>query len=74
MNYAAAASDGAGLYSCSEVEREGSFYKKCDMPIEFNNTTGAIAEIRSNNLGVMLGSSSGAAGFTSKFRLRFSDS
>lgn len=50
-----------------------SFYKKCNIPIEFDAVAGAITEIRSNNLGVLLISSQGIAGFVSKFRLRFSD-
>ncbi len=50
-----------------------SFYKKCGIPIEFDNTTGAITEIRSNNIGVLLTSRDGFAGFKSKMRLRFSD-
>lgn len=30
--------------------RSVEFYKKCDIPIEYSSTTGAIAEIKSNNL------------------------
>ncbi len=51
----------------------GTFFKKCAIPIEFNSTTGAITEIRSNNIGVMLFSHGGVCGFESKIRLRFSD-
>ncbi len=51
-----------------------SFYKACNIPLEFDSTTGAITEIRSNNLGVALMSKTGTeSGFGSKFRLRFSD-
>ncbi len=50
-----------------------NFYKKCDVPIEFNSTTGAITEKRSNNFGLLLISSGGLAGFASQFRFRFSD-
>ncbi len=50
-----------------------SFFKRVNIPIEFDSTTGAITEIRSNNIIVMLGSRSGLAGFDSKIRLRFSD-
>ncbi len=51
-----------------------SFYKKVNIPIEFDNTAGALTEIRSNNLGVLIISKVGAfVAFTSKFRLRFSD-
>ncbi len=73
LNYAGLASDGAGVVSQAKVIREGSFYKSCNIPIEFSSTTGAIGEIRSNNLSVLLISSDGVMVFTSKFRLRFSD-
>ncbi len=56
------------------VQLEDSFYKNCNIPIEWDSTTGAITEIRSNNIGVILCSSSGLAGLNSKIRLRFSDS
>lgn len=53
----------------------GSFYKDVNIPIEFNGVAGALTEIRSNNLGVLLFSRVGAkVGFVSKVRLRFSDS
>ncbi len=57
---------------------EDSFYTKCNIPLEFDNsaTTGALTTIRSNNLGVLLISKTGDAtgcAFDSKFRLRFSD-
>ncbi len=52
----------------------GAFYKKCMIPIEFSSTTGAIGEIRSNNIGVMLLSKDGnLTTFRSRIRLRFSD-
>ncbi len=59
-----------------ETIKVGTFFKKCSIPIEYDNTatTGALTTIRSNNLGVMLLSESGLASFSSKFRLRFSDS
>ncbi len=53
---------------------QGSFYKKCNIPLEFNNTTGAITELRSNNLGVLILSKAGSGAiFASSVRLRFSD-
>ncbi len=51
----------------------GTFFKKCNIPLEFDSTTGAITEIRSNNLGVLLLSAKGLCEFSSKMRLRFSD-
>ncbi len=54
---------------------DASFFKKCNIPIEFDSTTGAITEVRSNNIGVLLLGKTGASGvFNSKMRLRFSDS
>ncbi len=50
------------------------FYKKVTIPVEFDNTAGAITEIRSNNIGILLISGGGYCAFASKFRLRFSDS
>ncbi len=51
-----------------------SFYKKCNIPIEYSGTTGATAEIRSNNIGVLIVASVGAtADMTSQFRIRFTD-
>ncbi len=53
--------------------KECSFYKKCEIPIEYDATLGAITEIKSNNLGVLTISRSGLAGMFSKMRLRFTD-
>ncbi len=50
-----------------------TFFKKVNIPIEFNSTAGAITEITSNNLGVLIISSQGLASFNSKIRLRFTD-
>ncbi len=55
---------------------QDTFFKKCNIPIEFDSTTGAITEVRSNNIGVLLLSRDGSntsASFESKMRLRFSD-
>ncbi len=73
LNYMSMASDNAGVVSQSRVLREGACYKKLDLPIEFSATTGAITEIRSNNLGVLLISSNTKLDFASKIRIRFSD-
>ncbi len=71
VSYQCLASDGAGVVSSAEVLRSGRFHKRCNIPLEFNATTGAIGEIRSNNIGVLLISSSGQVAFVSKIRLRF---
>ncbi len=71
--YTSMASETSGNVSQAEVHREGQFYKKCNIPMEYNSTTGAIGEIRSNNIGVLLISVNGAMTFLSKIRLRFTD-
>ncbi len=49
------------------------FYKKCNIPIEYDSTAGAITEIRSNNIGILLIASTGVTGFVGQVRIRFSD-
>ncbi len=50
----------------------GEFYHKCDIPLEWNAATGALTEMRSNNIGVMLLAKTGSiCVFDSKVRLRF---
>lgn len=48
-----------------------SFYKDCNIPIEYDGATGAITEIRSNNIGVLLVGVNAQAIFASKMRVRF---
>ncbi len=73
INYNGLASDGAGVVSQATVMHQYTLNKKIHMPIEFDGVTGAITEIRTNNLGVLLISKVGVLGFRSKIRLRFSD-
>ncbi len=74
FNYQTFSFDTAGAQGDSaEVVGEYQFNKNCNVPIEFSAATGAIGEIRSNNLGVLLISKSGQGGFASSLRLRFSD-
>ncbi len=74
LNYAAAGADSSTTFAQVAVTRNYSFFKKCSIPLEFDSTTGALTEIRSNNLGVLIMSDAGAVGtFESKMRLRFSD-
>lgn len=73
VNYQTMASDGAGVVSMAETINNYTMYKRCNIPIEFSGTTGAIGEIRSNNLGVLLVGVKNTGQFFSSFRLRFSD-
>ncbi len=68
------ATAGAGNGTANDVagrQANYTFFKACNLPIEFDSTTGAITEIRSNNIGVLLLGKQGFAGFNSKMRLRF---
>ncbi len=73
LNVQAAAGDGTTNDQPNFVIND-SFYKTCSIPIEYDNSagTGAIATMRSNNIGVLLVSSvGGRARFLSKMRIRF---
>lgn len=68
---------GAGVSAAySGLVKAFEFYHKCNLPIEFSSTTGAITEIRSNNLFLLAGTGSGddLTTVTATCRLRFSDS
>ncbi len=67
---AAGAGDGTTNDS-GPVSITGSLYKAVNVLLEYSNTTGAITELRSNNIGVLLISESGICSFESKMRLRF---
>ncbi len=71
LNYQTLASDGAGVVSSAMVTKSGTFFKSCNIPIEFNSTAGAITEIKSNNIGVLLISKNGLLALNSQFRIRF---
>lgn len=57
--------------SCKNIE----WYKKCNIPIEYSSTTGAITEIRSNNIFLCAGSNPAddLVTFTGTARLRYTD-
>ncbi len=63
----------AGVDQFGEVVVSDSFHKTCNIPIEYDSTAGALTEIRSNNIGVLIIGSDGLCAFVSKFRFRFSD-
>ncbi len=73
MTSPAGGGNGTNSDWCGNIATD-SLYKKVNIPIEFDSTTGAITEIRSNNIGVLLLSKGGnLCSFASKMRLRFSD-
>ncbi len=74
LNPTAAAGNGTAN-DVPSFEMNASFYKKVNIPIEFDSTTGAITEMRSNNLCIMTVTRVGdLCKLDSKVRLRFSDS
>lgn len=70
----AAAGDGTAN-DTPDVYVPCSFFKKVNIPLEFSSTTGAIAEIRSNNIFMLaIGNTTTTnVSMDSKVRLRFSD-
>lgn len=72
LNVPAAGGNGTAIETTEFVVSD-SFYKDCAIPIEYNATTGAITEIRSNNIGCLLISKAATADFFSQFRFRFTD-
>ena len=76
--YAMNASAGSGrgatdTVDYAETRLDETFYKTVNIPLEFDAATGALTEIRSNNVGVLLLSADGRCSFASKMRVRFSD-
>lgn len=72
-HYDSLGSDAAAVWGMCEVTGGGDFYKDVTIPIEFDAATGAITEIRSNNIGMMYISKQGIIGVEAKIRIRFSD-
>ncbi len=54
-----------------EYQTHDSFYKNVNIPIEYDSTTGAITEMRSNNIGVLCLGKTGKIIMGSKMRIRF---
>ena len=61
----------------NNVVKKWDFYTKCNIPLEFSSTTGAITELKTNNVFLLAGSSGVNADDTvtclAKCRLRYSD-
>lgn len=72
INPMAGAGDGAANDQ-AKVVRNFKFFKRCNLPIEYSATTGAIAEIRSNNIGILTLSALGLTELDSLWRVRFAD-
>ncbi len=73
LNYLTLSHFAVNSFSMAQVERNFSFFKKCNIPLEFDNTVGALTELRSNNIGLLIVSEGGTGALISRVRLRFSD-
>jgi hypothetical protein len=63
-------------YMAGDVDRYIKWYKKCNVPIEFAPMSGGsrvIGEVKSNNIGILGFSGSGAMTFTFRCRIRYAD-
>jgi len=54
--------------------QQQDLFIKCNIPISYSSTTGAINEIKSNNIFVVRGSTGAVAGFDGVARIRYQDS
>lgn len=76
ISISAAAGSGRGstdTLSYGAVSKALTFFKDVNIPIEFNAGTGAITEVRSNNILLYYGSKQGVAGIDGEVRIRFVD-
>jgi len=63
----------SGAYS--DAVRPFNFYKKCNIQVDYSSTTGAITEIRSNNIFlVYVANTSGVCDVSAFTRIRYKDS
>ena len=54
LNYLTTSHFAVNSFSNAEVHTNFSFFKKCNIPLEFSGVNGTIDEIRSNNLGLLI--------------------
>lgn len=73
LNAESLAYDGIGAAQQASHMKAGSMRKLCNIPIEYSSVTGALTEIRSNNIGLLVISKSNKGALVSKVRMRFSD-
>ncbi len=73
LGHKLAQTDGTNTGSYPEVNISDTLFKKVNIDIEFDSTTGAIDEQRSNNLCILVISKNAVADIEGKMRLRFSD-
>ncbi len=52
---------------------QDTFWKKCNIPIEYSGTAGTITEIKSNNILCLVVTTNGLAGLDGRMRFRYTD-
>ncbi len=73
LNYETLSHFAVNSFSMAQVKNNFSFFKKCNIPLEFSGANGTIDEIRSNNIGLLVVSEGGSGALVSRIRIRFSD-
>ena len=73
-NMSALSGQGDGTtFAYGEVAKHFRINKRCHVPLEFDASTGAITDLTTNNIGVLVISQAGAASVEYNWRIRFSD-
>ncbi len=65
--------DAASTYGGKFREHSFYWYSRDGLPVEYNNTTGAIGEIESNNIGTLFLNQDGNVAYAGTCRIRYSD-
>lgn len=75
LNYSGAAykATTADFWQSYVDSQQRLFFKIKDLPIEYNSTTGAVSEIRSNNIGAIIISEAADIDMNSYVRVRYTD-
>lgn len=71
QNATAIGNNAAGTWESGEHSVPWEIYKKCDIPLEFSSTTGAITELKSNNIGLLMLNKGALTNVDYAWRVRF---
>lgn len=72
LNRKIAVTDGTNTSTTPLLQKFTQWYKRCEIPIEFDSTAGVIAEVRSYNVGLLYISQNGLIGVgTQQTRIRY---
>lgn len=73
MNYTGCGGNTLDKVNQAKFIKDVTFEANCNVPIEFEDTSGLIGTIQSNNIGYLLISSAGRSTFAARTRIRFTD-